>query len=170
MHSITPPPPPPPSQMYTVGGNCKLEVRNNKWATARVSWYYFFFSFGCFCVCVVVCQDMAQVNVTIKIKIKDGTYERSLLFTLAFSRAVPLRLTVTSKSQHVTHTQKIEWRTHTKEHRQNDTQSTQIVNLLRQISLTFSSSFLECPQSCWWLFCHFRWCSQSPHVSSGHKS
>ena len=23
------------------------------------------------------------------------------------------------------------------------------------------SSFLRCPQSCWWLFWHFRWCSQS---------
>ena len=32
------------------------------------------------------------------------------------------------------------------------------------------SSFLRCPQSCWWLFWHFRWCSQSPHFSSGHKS
>ena len=32
------------------------------------------------------------------------------------------------------------------------------------------SSFLGCPQSCWWLFWHFRWCSQSPHFSSGHKS
>ena len=31
-----------------------------------------------------------------------------------------------------------------------------------------SSSFLRCPQSCWWLFWHFRWCSQSPHFSSGH--
>ena len=27
-----------------------------------------------------------------------------------------------------------------------------------------SSSFLECPQSCWWLFWRFRWCSQSPHL------
>ena len=33
-----------------------------------------------------------------------------------------------------------------------------------------SSSFLECPQSCWWLFWHFRWCSQSSHFSSDHKS
>ena len=33
-----------------------------------------------------------------------------------------------------------------------------------------SSSFLRCPQTCWWLFRHFRWCSQSLHFSSGHKS
>ena len=33
-----------------------------------------------------------------------------------------------------------------------------------------SSSFLGCPESCWWLVWHFRWCSQSPHFSSGHKS
>ena len=36
--------------------------------------------------------------------------------------------------------------------------------------LLLLSSFLGCPQSCWWLFWHFRWCSQSPHFSSGHKS
>ena len=30
---------------------------------------------------------------------------------------------------------------------------------------------LKCAKSCWWLFWHFRWSSQSPHsVSSGHKS
>ena len=34
----------------------------------------------------------------------------------------------------------------------------------------FLLSFLGCPQSCKWLFWHFRWCSQSPHFSSGHKS
>ena len=33
-----------------------------------------------------------------------------------------------------------------------------------------SSSFLRCPQTRWWLFRHFRWCSQSLHFSSGHKS
>ena len=32
------------------------------------------------------------------------------------------------------------------------------------------SSFLRCPQSCWWLFRHFRWFSQSPYFSSGYKS
>ena len=34
-------------QMSMVGGgSCRLEVRNNKRATARGSWFYFFFSFG----------------------------------------------------------------------------------------------------------------------------
>ena len=32
------------------------------------------------------------------------------------------------------------------------------------------SSFLKWPQSCWWSFRHFRWCSQSPYFSSGYKS
>ena len=36
--------------------------------------------------------------------------------------------------------------------------------------LLLLSSSLGCPQSCWWLFWHFWWCSQSPHFSSGHKS
>ena len=29
-----------------------------------------------------------------------------------------------------------------------------------------NSFFLGCPQSCWWLFWHFGWCSQSPHLSA----
>ena len=41
---------------------------------------------------------------------------------------------------------------------------------LQEAREVHSSSFLECPQSCWWLFWHFRWCSQSPHFSSEHKS
>ena len=41
---------------------------------------------------------------------------------------------------------------------------------LQEACEVHSSSFLECPQSCWWVFWHFRWCSQSPHFSSGHKS
>ena len=39
-----------------------------------------------------------------------------------------------------------------------------------QCCFVSSSSSLGCPQSCWWLFWHFWWCSQSPHFSSGHKS
>ena len=41
---------------------------------------------------------------------------------------------------------------------------------LLSFSSSSSSSFLRCPQTCWWLFRHFRWCSQSLHFSSGHKS
>ena len=39
----------------------------------------------------------------------------------------------------------------------------------QSLDSSFSSSFLKCPQSCSWLFWHFRWCLQSPHFSSGHK-
>ena len=42
--------------------------------------------------------------------------------------------------------------------------------LLDEAVYISSSSFLKCPQSCWYLFWHFRWCSRSPHFSSGHKS
>ena len=55
-------------KVYTVSGSSRLEASNNKWATARGSWFYFFFSF-------------------------DGTYERPLEMPLAFSCA----LSVTSK-------------------------------------------------------------------------
>ena len=41
--------------------------------------------------------------------------------------------------------------------------------LLDEAVYISSSSFFECPKSCW-LFWHFRWCSGSPHFSSGHKS
>ena len=41
---------------------------------------------------------------------------------------------------------------------------------LQEAREVHSSSFLEYPQSGWWLFWHFRWGSQSRHFSSGHKS
>ena len=37
---------------------------------------------------------------------------------------------------------------------------------LQEAREVHSSSFLECPQSCWQLFWHFRWCSQSPQLWS----
>ena len=42
-------------------------------------------------------------------------------------------------------------------------------NLDHQIHLHLLSFFFFF-FPCWWLFWHFRWCSQSPHFSSGHKS
>ena len=75
----------------------------NKRAKARGSWFDFF-SF-----------------------LFDGTCKRPLLFPLVFFFSFSSSLTtslVTSKSQHVTHTWKIERPPHTKEHWQSDTQST----------------------------------------------
>ena len=54
----------------------------------------------------------------------------------------------------------------------------QFISFLSCYLFTFSSSsfssssnsFLRWPQSSWWLLLHFRRCSQSPHISSGHKS
>ena len=66
------------------GGSCRLEVRNNKRATARGSWFYFFVSFGWYMREVVVLP--------------------SRLLSLSFFFFFWWRLIVTSKSQHVTHT------------------------------------------------------------------